>query len=278
LVERKRKEILMTEEIEDQGDSQETNEDNETLRDERYKKLLKDKERLIKERMKRVEKITRLASFMIAFSTLTLVAVLFNLSGEGSRYVRKSDIKTSVVKAIENGADLRAIKNIFENRNIQKWGIKNIFSEMHEYYKLETPLSKVLEDIRSGIYETDTDKKGVFDSLNSIILEHQERNPFDALEQNQKDYFENIRLRSGEQYSRIQNEVDKLATELESKNALVNKYLKQSTTSFWVSIIALIFSLSIGVFQIFQSRSSRLRLFIASALEESDESVLHKSS
>jgi len=268
----------MTEEIEDQGDSQETNEDNETLRDERYKKLLKDKERLIKERMKRVEKITRLASFMIAFSTLTLVAVLFNLSGEGSRYVRKSDIKTSVVKAIENGADLRAIKNIFENRNIQKWGIKNIFSEMHEYYKLETPLSKVLEDIRSGIYETDTDKKGVFDSLNSIILEHQERNPFDALEQNQKDYFENIRLRSGEQYSRIQNEVDKLATELESKNALVNKYLKQSTTSFWVSIIALIFSLSIGVFQIFQSRSSRLRLFIASALEESDESVLHKSS
>ena len=53
----------------------------------------------------------------------------------------------------------------------------------------------------------------------------------------------------------IQNEVDKLATELESKNALVNKYLKQSSKSFWVSIMALIFSLCIGIYQILQNRS-----------------------
>ena len=271
----------MAEEIEDRGDSQETNEDYETLR-ERYEKLLNHFERLVNSTnvgMKRIDQRARLMLWLlIPLTLLTLTVVSIKLGSEGAPYVRKTDIKTSIVTAIENGADLRATKNIFENRNAQKKGIKNIFSEMREYYKLETPLSKVLEDIRSSIYETDTDKKEVLDSLNRIISEHQERNPFDTLEQNQKAYFENIRLKSGEQYSKIQNDMDKLATELESKNVLVNKYLKQSTTSFWISIMALIFSLSIGSFQIFQNRSSRLRLFTASALAGSDESVLHTSS
>jgi hypothetical protein len=143
---------------------------------------------------------------------------------------------------------------------------------MRDYYDDTTPLSKVLDDIRSDLYTTKTDKKGILDRLNKIIHEHQERNPFDALEPSQKDYFENIRMKAGLKYNDIRNEVDKLATELESKNSLVNKYLKQSTTSFWVSIAALIFALAIGLYQIFQNRSSRLRLLIASTLAQSTSS------
>ncbi len=197
-----------------------------------------------------------------------IFAVIMQLYGGGKFYVSKSDIKNQIISAIENDGNLIVIKNIFENRNKVRRTLQQIFDDTTNYYGDAIPLSKVLEDIRSDIYTTKVDKKGILDRLNKIINEHQERNPFDALEPSQKDYFENIRIKAGPKYIDIRNEVDKLATELESKNSLVTKYLRQSTTSFWLSILALIFALAIGLYQIFQNRSSRLRLLIASALAQ----------
>lgn len=207
----------------------------------------------------------------------TLIAVLlgaavglsFIVYGGGKSYVKKSDIKNQIINAIENDGNLSVIKNIFENRNKARRKLPQIFDDMKDYYDGEIPLSKVLEDIRSDIYTTEVVKKGILDNLSKIIHEHRERNPFDALEPSQKDYFENIRFKAGPQYVDIRNEVDKLATEMELKNSLVTKYLMQSATSFWLSILALIFALAIGLYQVFQNRSSRLRLLIGSALAQS---------
>ncbi len=203
---------------------------------------------------------------MIPFSLVTLyLALTFGINS----FVSKIDIKSQIITAIGNDCDLRVIKNIFENRKIIIKGLTKIFSKMDYHYTRDVPLSKVLEDIRSDVFTTSPDNKPILNDLDKIIYEHNERNPFDALEPSQKDYFENIRFKAAANYKDIRKDVDKLATELEMKNSLVTKYLNRSTTNYWISIIALIFALTIGLYQLFQNRSSRLKQFISSALAES---------
>lgn len=192
---------------------------------------------------------------------------------EGVPYVQKQILKTSLITSIGNGADLGTIKNTFENRVTRRKSIYHLFSDEHEYYLYDTPLSKVLRDIRSDIYEKDTTKMNLLDLLNRLILEHQELNPFDALEPNQKDNFENIRLKSGEHYDIIQTETNKLAKELETKNALVNKYLNRSNTSFWISILACIISFCFGLIQLYFNRSSNVEKSVRLVLRESNKST-----
>ena len=203
----------------------------------------------------------------------SIIAFTIMLASKDKKYVSKVELKNHIVSAVENSCDLRVIKNIYENRKIVKKGISNIFRGMDGYYDSDVPLSKLLEDIRSDYFiismdKASVDRAAILIHLDSIIDEHLERNPFDALESGQKDYFENIRLKVGDKYDDIRNETDKLATELESKNALVTKYLNQASTSFWLSITALIFSLVIGLYQLFQGRSSRQKLLINLAISE----------
>ncbi|MCW7467803.1 hypothetical protein [Leptospira levettii] len=208
-------------------------------------------------------------SSMILF-TLSAYIIYLNLSEE-KYYIEKNEIQNEIMLAISNGSDLNSVKNIFDNRKIKKNNILNtslLFKKDFEVYKEDVPLSKVFQDIRSSIFLNKNPDLKNLKKLDTIIKEYLERNPFDALEPNQKDIFENIRTKSENQYYKIQPEINKLSVELENKNSLVNKYLSQSNTSFWISIFGLAISLLIGIYQIYQGRHSKFYSSIREALSD----------
>lgn len=100
------------------------------------------------------------------------------------------------------------------------------------------------------------------------MLEHEEINPFDKLLVGQKDYFENLRIKTGSDYKNISNDVNNLADELHQKNLLVDEYLSDSKMSFWISIFAVFLSLAIGGYQIFTGRPEALKKLLLSLLAE----------
>ena len=110
-------------------------------------------------------------------------------------------------------------------------------------------------------------------SLKDIIKENEETNPFDKLEENQRYSFENIRLKTDSNYIKIQSDIIRITEELDSKNQLVNKYLNKSEISFNLSILAIIITSLLSVYQIYQNYSSakNLQKVIADILEKSKD-------
>lgn len=207
-------------------------------------------------------------SFPLIMALFAVTSGLFLITAakSGTYITKKSEITDTIMKAVANKADLRAVRNLYENRELSERSLKQLFANEKEYYSEDVPLSKILEDLRTGIFLSDSANSTLVAALTDLIAEHEERNPFDVLEPNQKDYFESIRAMSSDHYFAIQADVDKIAGELAAKNALVGKYLNRSNTSFWISIIALAISTMIGIYQIYQNRPSRLAPALATML------------
>ncbi|MEZ5064316.1 MAG: hypothetical protein R3B81_06245 [bacterium] len=138
--------------------------------------------------------------------------------------VDKKVLQTTLLGAIGNGADLRTVRNIYENRAIARRRLTQVFTAGEEQYSADTPLSKVLEDIRSSLFLENAGLDSLVQPVTVMIDEHSQRNPFDALMSGQRDIFENIRIKSGQNYEAIRPEVDKVAAELVDKNSLVERY------------------------------------------------------
>ena len=201
-----------------------------------------------------------LVQIAMLFAAVALAfVVLLTGSGSESKFTKKDILSSSILTAIENGADLRVVRNIYANRTLEGRGIRKLFGTMDGYYGEAVPLSKVLEDLRTSLYQKENAPSDTLVSMiDQLFRDHVETNPFDALEVSQKDYFENIRIKSGESYTAIQPDVDKVVMEMVTKNALVEKYLSRSETSFFISIVAVVLSIGFGGIQMYQSKSSRI--------------------
>lgn len=135
-----------------------------------------------------------------------------------------------------------------------------------DLFPLDVTLGDVLDDIRVfSIIEKDRE---LLDLVSLLIVENEKVNPFDRLKHRQKDYFENIIIKSGEKYELIQNDVFKLSDELHNQNTLVAEYLADSTKSFRISVFAVFLSAAIGAYQIWQGRSGRVRKLIQDASKQ----------
>ena len=55
---------------------------------------------------------------------------------------------------------------------------------------------------------------------------------------------------------------ESIANEMHNKNLLVDEYLADSTTSYWISIFALFLTIALSSYSIFQNRRRRIRLGI----------------
>jgi hypothetical protein len=120
-------------------------------------------------------------------------------------------------------------------------------------------LSSVLHDIRADFYTGENaPDSNLISAINNIILSHEQKNPFDKLTNQQKDYFENVRQKSGDTYSLIQNDINNISEELYNQNLLVERYLSDSTTSLYVSIFSLLFALIVSAVQIHQGRPKKI--------------------
>lgn len=142
-------------------------------------------------------------------------------------------------------------------------------------------MSFILNDLLSDYYTNNNFKadSSYLQNLKLIIKENEEINPFDKLEVNQKYNFENIRQKSDSNYIKIQSDVIRIADELDSKNQLVSKYLNQSETSFNLSIIALIVTILLSAYQIYQnfSSSKKIQKFISKFTEDNDKDENNKA-
>lgn len=202
-------------------------------------------------------------SFVLALTSM--VVSVFVSSGS---YTSKEKLQKQIITAIGNEADLRAIKHIYMNREKSSGGLlKSLYSDSN-VYPYNVALSVVLEDIRTQQFLNGEDKS-LLPAVNKLIDNHTHINPFDRLESVQRDYFENIQIKLGKDYAQVSIEINKLADELYNKNSLVDQYLKDSTTSFWVSVTALLFSILISAYQLYSGRDSRTKRMMLEAYSES---------
>lgn len=198
-------------------------------------------------------------SFFLIPASISM-AIAFLTSPSSGPQIDKKTTRTEISKVIENNGDLRAVKYALSYQpHISS--IKTILSSSADYYPANVALSTVLDDIRHEAFLSGD--KALMPQLTKITNEHEEINPFDNLQASQRDYFENIRIKTSDGYSKISNDINNIADELSQKNQLVTEYLADSKMSFWISITALFLSVAIGSYQIFMSRPAALKkLFI----------------
>ena len=205
-----------------------------------------------------------LNSMLTLLITLTTVIVLIfvfknqNLSLD-DKYFDKN-IKIEIQKVIEADANIDVVKNIYTNRKQYTPSLTDLFNKSSDKnkYLAETPLSELLQDMKTDYYLSNKTDTIYLKKLTFIIKTHEIINPFDKLEQNQKNDFENLRFKLGEGYTSVSTDVNRITDELHNKNQLVAKYLDKSNISFSISIIALIITILLSFYQIYQNRKERI--------------------
>ena len=225
----------------------------------------------------RIERDSRRQRLLFSIVLIPLLAIMSSLSFlliDNQRYIEKQSLQDDLKSIISNGGDLNSIKQAFTSQP-QASQIKAIISSKSSYYEAGIPLSTVLNDLRVNAFRSND--KDILPLLEPILSEYEEINPFDKLQTNQKDYFENVRIKTKATYLDISNDINNIADELHQKNLLVEEYLGDSKLSFWISIIAVFLSLLIGGYQIFSARpeaTKKLFLEVLNGFDKPEEKDL----
>lgn len=224
-----------------------------TLRDAKIKKRVK------------AERIQMFLAFFVIILVFVLVGFIYfvNKKMEDGRFYRKDLMQQELKLVINNGGGLSVLKHAVSNFPLAS-EFAVLFSSLDEYYSPRTPLAVILNDLRLEAFKTDD--KSIRLLLDALISEYEEVNPFEGLPVGQKDRFENVRVKAGDDYLRISGDVNSIAEELRQKNLLVEDYLSDSKMSFWISIIAVVISLGIGGYQILTARPEAMKRLFSEAL------------
>jgi hypothetical protein len=190
------------------------------------------------------------------YSVLLLLFSIFALGSNQENLIRKQPLKESIHSVINNGGDLEIVKHIYNTRQKETRSIFVFKRDNGEYYSSDYPLSSILNDLLSDYLSSNPFVADTlyYNQLLSLIEENNFHFPFDNLEEIQRYYFDNVRLKTDEYYETIQPDITRIADELHNKNLLVEKYLSKSNTSFIISVIALVLTLGFSLFQIIQNR------------------------
>ena len=240
--------------------------------DEKINRILQNDQR----RSKKKEMYLLIITLIVLVSSVSMSLSLLLSYDDDESYFNKDVSKKLILAAVKNGASLDNIKHIYNTRVLYTKPIfvkKDNFT--NENYTANTSLSFILKDMLLDYYIPKDFKVDslYLCSLKDIIKENEETNPFDKLEENQRYSFENIRLKTDSNYIKIQSDIIRITEELDSKNQLVNKYLNKSEISFNLSILAIIITSLLSVYQIYQNYSSakNLQKVIADILEKSKD-------
>ena len=184
---------------------------------------------------------------------------------EEKYYIKKEPLKTDIIKMIQNGAKLDDIKHYYTNANAEEWGlIDNWNDDKKDYYLKPISLLHVLKDIKNDKFLSEKIEDDEFineeskinniKNLTRLIIEYKQRNPFDELEESQKEQFNNVRIKLGKDFVVIEQELYKLSSNMQEKNKLVNEYLSSSNTSLYVSIGSFAFAFLTTIWFQFSNR------------------------
>lgn len=189
------------------------------------------------------------------FGFMTFLWYYYSNTTRESDYCRKDDLKKELKTKISNGADLKVVEYVFSKRNMKSQNIRIWnFNIEKDYYDNNTKLLQVLKDLQSDYFDAipytipqasrDT---AYYSRLSMMIDEYMRKTPFDGLEEGQMALFINLQKVLGDDYESVEENIIRIANELESKNALVDKYLNNSNDSYRLSRIALIATIVFGV-------------------------------
>jgi preprotein translocase subunit SecG len=194
---------------------------------------------------------------ILAFTGILLIYVI-NQKEMPEAYFSKK-IKENIKTVIKAGGDISTVKHIFNTKIIKSRSLLYVFNKKEEsFYPENTSLSQILNDLKVDFYlENSSSDSLYFNRIENITTTHNQVNPFDKLDNNQKFAFENIRTKLGVNYQTVQGDFNRIANELNNKNQLVGKYLYKSNRSYWISIIALAVTLILSTIQIFQNRNNK---------------------
>ena len=214
--------------------------------------------------------------FMLLFITLMtslFIAVLNEDEKWGSKRFAKEEIQNKLALTIGRGGSLESVKHIYAARKYKNYSLLDLFkSDNDKYYYEPTSLSFILNDLLVNSYQDSTYQDNLYiTNLQQIRLEHERKYPFDGLEDTQKNHFENIVAKLGDNYDIVQLDITKLANEIQHKNQLVYTYLNKSNTSFIISIVALIITIAAAAYQIYQS--SRTNKFLEHLFADKQEPI-----
>lgn len=165
-------------------------------------------------------------------------------------------IEKEISTAIKNDADINVVKHIYNNREIETFTFYTKKLDK-EKYRFDIPLSQILNNLKVYFYLKGEHDSLYLQQLDIIIDTHESTNPFDKLELNQKTDFENLKYKLGDDFDMVSTEINRITEELHNKNLLVEKYLNKSNTSFIISIIALVLTIILSSYQIYQNRKDR---------------------
>ena len=195
-------------------------------------------------------------SLTMLIAIVSLMTLFYGDEHLFEKVFSKEDIQSKLIPTIKNGGTLESVKHIFEARQYKT--SSNLFkSKQEEYYSASTSLSFVLNDLIVDAYQNGSYKDSIyFNNLKQILCEYERKNPFDDLEDSQKNIFENLLIKLGNNYEIVQSDVSKLANEVNNQNKLVHKYLNKSTLSFIISIVALIITIVASGYQIYQANKT----------------------
>lgn len=224
---------------------------------------VKEEAKTFADRRRKEERNDLVTSFISVVCVLLLLFVVLPIVIGLVRYyseylVERDTIKSAISEVINKGASLDIVKDVYEDRIITHRRIV-IDNGEEIYYSQDTPLSKILSDLRVDYYSSQKyvgSDSLYLSRLNAIIEENLSLNPFDNLEESQIQLFKNLKNDIGVGYDTVREDVNKIVHELEEKNKLVSQYLNNADTSLRLSIIALAISLVVAFIQISQGRSS----------------------
>ena len=210
----------------------------------------------------------QLIAVMGTLVMITALSIYFYFVKDAN-YINKNILQADIANIISNDGDLRSIKKAMSDQAHPS--VYETEINKSQFYPSNISLSVVLDDIRVDFFREVT-KESKLPKLDAIIKEFEETNPFDKLQIGQKDFFENIRIKTeGEGYLKISNDVNNIVEELYQKNQLVNEYLSDSKLSFWISILAVIISIIIGIIQIKSNKHREMKNTLQIILEKMSE-------
>jgi hypothetical protein len=223
----------------------------------------------IKERSSGQFHISKSRKFIRLLISITITLTILSITSILLIYIKdqkdmpeayfSKEIKGNIKTVIHEGSDISTVKHLYNSKIIKNRTLFDILNKKEEaFYPENTSLSQILNDLKVDFYLDSTVNDSLYlERIENILKIHNQVNPFDKLDSNQKFAFENIRTKLGDNYQIVQGDFNRIADELNNKNQLVGKYLDKSNLSYWISIIALVVSLILSTIQIFQNRNSK---------------------
>ncbi len=202
--------------------------------------------------------IAVLISSVVASAVLITSFRVVDPTREGV-FVDKLRLQQQMEKAIKGGADLRAVRQLFNSRERQAPDFRSLFGADRSSARYREPLAltTILEDLRASAFLQEAPDLSLVRKIDPLLRQHEQTNPFDKLAPNQRVDFETVRTRLGDNYGHVQQSIERIVNELDKQNQVASEYLADAKLGLYLSIVALI----VGVIAMVPAVAEALKWF-----------------